>query len=59
MLLKAGFTSRTGKGSHSNWYHPLYEGRVTLSGNESSDAKIYLEKKVLQAIQDIQRKQNE
>ncbi|MDJ0730334.1 MAG: type II toxin-antitoxin system HicA family toxin [Crocosphaera sp.] len=24
MLQKAGFCSRTGKGSHSNWYHPLY-----------------------------------
>ncbi len=57
MLQKAGFASRTGKGSHSNWYHPLYEGRITISGKDSSDAKIYLEKEVLNAIQEVKRKQ--
>ncbi|MFO0140125.1 MAG: type II toxin-antitoxin system HicA family toxin, partial [Aphanizomenon sp.] len=32
LLLQAGFTCRTGKGSHTNWYHPLLSGRVTISG---------------------------
>lgn len=57
MLQTAGFNSRTGKESHSNWYHSLYEGRITLSGKDSSDAKIYLEKEVLNAIQEVKRKQ--
>lgn len=58
MLQKAGFRSRTGKGSHSNWYHPLYEGRITLSGKDGSDAKTYLEKRIIEAIQQIQRREN-
>ena len=58
MLQKAGFRSRTGKGSHSNWYHPLYQGRITLSGKDGSDAKTYLEKRVIEAIEQIQRRQN-
>ncbi|WP_414622510.1 type II toxin-antitoxin system HicA family toxin [Calothrix sp. CCY 0018] len=35
LLLKAGFTSRWRKGSHTNWYHPLLPGKVTLSGKSS------------------------
>jgi predicted RNA binding protein YcfA (HicA-like mRNA interferase family) len=58
ILQKAGFFSRTGKGSHSNWFHPLYEGRITISGKDGSDAKEYLEKQVLQAIQNVKRKSN-
>ncbi|MEY2912079.1 MAG: hypothetical protein RLZZ184_1388 [Cyanobacteriota bacterium] len=30
LLLQSGFTCRTGKGSHTNWYHPLLSGRVTI-----------------------------
>ena len=54
LLLKAGFTSRSGKGSHTNWYHPLLPGRVTLSGKDGSDAKAYQEKDVNNAIQIIE-----
>ena len=32
MLTKAGFTQRTGKGSHTNWFHPLYSGRKLFLG---------------------------
>jgi len=32
ILLKAGFTYRPGKGSHTVWSHPLLEDSVTLSG---------------------------
>ena len=54
LLLKAGFTSRSGKGSLTNWYHPLLPGRVTLSGKDGSDAKDYQEKDVNNAIQIIE-----
>ena len=57
MLQKVGFVSRTGKGSHTNWFHPLYSGRITLSGKDGSDAKKYLEKKILEAIKEVERKQ--
>ncbi|MEC4985219.1 MAG: type II toxin-antitoxin system HicA family toxin [Oscillatoria sp. PMC 1068.18] len=47
MLLKAGFTYRPGKGSHTKWTHPLLPGDTTvISGNDGSDAKIYQEKDV-------------
>jgi predicted RNA binding protein YcfA (HicA-like mRNA interferase family) len=54
MLLQAGFTYRPGKGSHTNWYHPLLSGRVTLSGKDSSDAKAYQEKDINNAIKQIE-----
>ncbi|MGB3759609.1 MAG: type II toxin-antitoxin system HicA family toxin [Rivularia sp. (in: cyanobacteria)] len=54
LLRKAGFTSRSGKGSHTNWYHPLLPGKVTLSGKDGSDAKAYQEKDVNNAIQIIE-----
>jgi predicted RNA binding protein YcfA (HicA-like mRNA interferase family) len=41
-LLKAGFTIRAGKGSHTVWHHPaLFDVTVTLSGNDGKDAKPY------------------
>lgn len=54
ILLAAGFISRPGKGSHSNWYHPLLDGRVTLSGKDGNDAKAYQEKDVNKAIQKVE-----
>ncbi|MEB3215815.1 MAG: type II toxin-antitoxin system HicA family toxin [Nostocales cyanobacterium 94392] len=62
LLLKAGFTSRSGKGSHTNWYHPLLPGKVTLSGKDGSDAKAYQEKDVnnaIQIIEEIEKSQEE
>lgn len=55
-LLKAGFKKIPGKGSHTNWIHPLYLGKVTISGKDSSDARNYQEKEVKQAIQEVDRK---
>jgi predicted RNA binding protein YcfA (HicA-like mRNA interferase family) len=52
--LQAGFTYRQGKGSHSNWYHPLLAGKVTLSGKDGNDAKAYQEKDVNNAIKRIE-----
>ena len=58
MLQKAGFQQVPGKGSHTNWIHPLYSGKVTVSGKDSKDAKSYQEKEVKQAIEEVVRKQN-
>jgi predicted RNA binding protein YcfA (HicA-like mRNA interferase family) len=56
MLRQAGFTQRKGKGSHTNWIHPDYAGRVTIAGKDGADAKRYLEKEAEQAIDEIKRK---
>lgn len=41
-LAKAGFQSRTAKGSHTVWKHPaLPQVRITLAGKDGSDAKPY------------------
>jgi predicted RNA binding protein YcfA (HicA-like mRNA interferase family) len=54
MLAKAGFTVIPGKGSHTKWLHPLFKGRITLSGKDGSDAKTYQEKEVADAIQQVE-----
>lgn len=59
MLLKAGFTSEPGKGSHTKWSHPLLSGKLTLSGKDGSDAKPYQEKDVYEAIQQVENKQDQ
>lgn len=43
-LRQEGFTELIGKGSHTNWIHPLYSGKLTISGKDGDDAKRYLEK---------------
>ncbi len=58
MLRKAGFVQKPGKGSHTNWVHSLYSGKVTVSGKDGIDAKPYQEKEVIQAIQEVNRRQN-
>ncbi len=62
LLLQAGFIYRPGKGSHTNWFHPLLLGRITLSGKDGSDAKAYQEKDVsnaLQRLEEIKKAQEE
>jgi predicted RNA binding protein YcfA (HicA-like mRNA interferase family) len=54
MLLKAGFICKSGKGSHTKWYHPLLQGIVTISGKDGNDAKPYQQKDVNNAIQIVQ-----
>ncbi|MBF2009534.1 type II toxin-antitoxin system HicA family toxin [Chlorogloeopsis fritschii PCC 9212] len=56
MLRQAGFTELPGKGSHTNWIHPLYTGKLTISGKDSADAKRYQEKEVQQAILEVEEK---
>lgn len=48
MLRQAGFTLEAGrgKGSHTVWSHPLYNGSVTLSGKDGKDAQRYQERDI-------------
>ncbi|WP_201323718.1 type II toxin-antitoxin system HicA family toxin [Pseudanabaena sp. lw0831] len=57
MLLKAGFTYRSGKGSHTVWSHPKLEYSLTLSGKDGNDADRYQEKDVRNALRDIDQQQ--
>jgi len=59
ILRQAGFTELEGKGSHTNWIHPFYDGKLTISGKAGSDAKPYQEKDVQQAIQEVEAKQQQ
>ena len=56
MLQKEGFQQVPGKGSHTNWIHPLYFGKVTISGKDGNDAKPYQEKETKQAIREVNKK---
>lgn len=57
MLEKAGFTllPKRGKGSHTVWEHPLYGGKIVLSGKDSKDAGKYQEKDILKAIEEVKK----
>lgn len=55
ILRQAEFIKITGKGSHTNWIHQNYTGKLTISGQNSDDAKRYQEKDVRKAIEEIQK----
>ena len=59
MLRQAGFSELPGKGSHTNWIHPLYAGRITVSGKDGADAKRYQEKEIQQAIEAVEATEND
>lgn len=59
LLLKAGFTYRSGKGSHTVWSHPLLSYSLTLSGKEGADADRYQERDVRNALSDLEEKEKE
>lgn len=52
-LLKAGFTVRPGKGSHTVWTHPRLARPITISGNDGDDAQRYQEREVRDAIANV------
>ena len=52
-LRAAGFVERGGKGSHRNFRHPNGP-RITVSGKPRDDAKPYLERAVLMAIEEAE-----
>lgn len=56
VLGKAGFTWRSGKGSHTVWFHPLLPARrVVISGKDGADADRYQEKDVRDALKDLKQ----
>jgi predicted RNA binding protein YcfA (HicA-like mRNA interferase family) len=58
MLKKAGFSLEPGKGSHTNWTHSKLPGKkVTVSGQDGSDAKKYQEKQVKDAIREVEEQE--
>jgi predicted RNA binding protein YcfA (HicA-like mRNA interferase family) len=59
LLRRTGFQEISGKGSHTNWIHLLYTGKITVSGKDGADAKAYQEKEVLRAIQEVEEKKND
>jgi predicted RNA binding protein YcfA (HicA-like mRNA interferase family) len=59
LLRQAGFQELPGKGSHTNWIHPSYVGKITVSGKNGADAKPYQEKEILRAIQAVEEKQDD
>ncbi|MFI3156143.1 MAG: type II toxin-antitoxin system HicA family toxin [Methylococcaceae bacterium] len=53
-LQSAGFYEISGgKGSHRKFVHTNYAGAVTISGKIGEDAKIYQEKQVEQALEQV------
>jgi len=58
-LRKVGFRELPGKGSHTNWIHPLYAGKITVSGKDGADAKPYQEREILRAIKQVEDTQND
>lgn len=46
MLRQVGFRELPGQGSHTNWIHPLYSGKITIAGKDGANAKRYQEKEV-------------
>ncbi len=60
MLHRAGFTQipKRGKGSHSVWAHPLYNGSITLSGKDGKDAQRYQEQDVKRAIREVKESES-
>ena len=53
MLAKAGFTCKTGKGSHTKWSHPRRKRPLVLSGKNGADAKPYQERDVEFALNEV------
>jgi predicted RNA binding protein YcfA (HicA-like mRNA interferase family) len=51
-LEKAGFANRGGKGSHRNFVHPHVVKPITVAGKPGDDAKQYIIRAVLRAIEE-------
>jgi predicted RNA binding protein YcfA (HicA-like mRNA interferase family) len=57
MLLSFGFQFRSGKGSHTVWFHEKLSRNVVLSGRDGDDAKPYQEKEIRNVLKELQEKQ--
>lgn len=59
-LRRAGFTSRSGKGSHTFWFHAeIPATKVTVAGSDGNDARPYQEREVQDAIQALEDRRRE
>lgn len=55
-LSKAGFYSRSAKGSHTKWIHPKFPRvYVILSGNDGDDAQDYQIEDVQNALRKVEK----
>jgi predicted RNA binding protein YcfA (HicA-like mRNA interferase family) len=55
LLRKAGFICQPAKGSHSKWKHPKLPEAIIIAGQDGSDAKLYLEKQVNEALEALKK----
>ena len=56
-LERAGFRNRGGRGSHRNYVHPDYRGKVVLSGRLGADADFYQIRMVKRALDAVEEKE--
>jgi predicted RNA binding protein YcfA (HicA-like mRNA interferase family) len=59
LLLQAGFTYKSAKGSHSKWIHPKLPKAIIIAGKDGNDAKPYLEKQVNDALENLKQMEEE
>jgi predicted RNA binding protein YcfA (HicA-like mRNA interferase family) len=59
LLLKAGFSYKPAKGSHSKWVHPKLPKAIIIAGKDGDDAKAYLEKQVNEALEQLKEMNEE
>ena len=57
-LKDLGFTSRSGKGSHQVWKHPLLIERITVARKDAADVPDYLERDLKDAIKQLKERGN-
>jgi predicted RNA binding protein YcfA (HicA-like mRNA interferase family) len=55
ILRKAGFICQPAKGSHSKWKYPKLPEAIIITGQDGSDAKLYLEKQVNEVLEALKK----
>jgi predicted RNA binding protein YcfA (HicA-like mRNA interferase family) len=56
-LARAGFISRSAKGSHTYWEHSKYADLyITISGQDGDDAQKYQERDVRKLLKEVERR---
>jgi predicted RNA binding protein YcfA (HicA-like mRNA interferase family) len=58
LLLKAGFTYKSGKGSHSKWEHSLLGKPIIIARKDGADAPHYLERQVMDALKELKESED-
>jgi predicted RNA binding protein YcfA (HicA-like mRNA interferase family) len=56
-LERAGFVLKSSKGSHKKFVHPKGV-KVMLAGNPGEDVKIYQEKDIKRALEEVKNEKN-